>query len=46
MVPKIPEQERTPVVAQLLEIIDRMQEEMQKLKDEIARLANRQVQSS
>lgn len=38
MVPKIPEQERTPVVAQLLEIIDRMQEEMQKLKDEIARL--------
>ena len=38
MVPKIPEQERTPVVAQLLEIIDRMQEELQKLKDEIARL--------
>ena len=38
MVPKIPEQERTPVVAQLLEIIDHMQEEIQKLKDEIARL--------
>ncbi len=38
MVPKIPEQERTPVVAELLEIIGRMQEELQKLKDEIARL--------
>jgi len=37
-VPKIPEQERTPVVAELLEIIGYMQEEIQKLKDEIARL--------
>jgi hypothetical protein len=38
MVPKIPEEERTPVVSELLEIIHRMQEEIQKLKDEIARL--------
>ena len=38
MVPKIPEQERTPVVAELLEIIGRLREEIQRLKDEIARL--------
>jgi len=38
MVPKIPEHERTPVVADLLEIIQKMQEEIQALKDEIARL--------
>jgi hypothetical protein len=38
MVPRIPEQERTPVVSELLELIHRMQEEIQELKDEIARL--------
>ena len=38
MVPKIPEQERTGVVPELLEIIGRQQEEIQQLKDEIARL--------
>jgi len=38
MVPRIPEQERTPVVSELLEMIHRMQEEIQELKDEIARL--------
>jgi hypothetical protein len=38
MVPKIAEHERTPVVADLLEIIQNMQEEIQKLKDEIARM--------
>ena len=37
-VPKIPEEEITPVVAQLLAIIELQAKEIQLLKDEIARL--------
>jgi len=35
---EIPENERTPLVAELLEVIQLLQEEIQRLKDEIARL--------
>lgn len=38
IVPEIPEEERTPVVLALLEIIRLQQEQIQELKDEIARL--------
>jgi len=37
-VPEIPDHDRTPLVVELLEIIHFQQEEIQKLKDEIARL--------
>jgi hypothetical protein len=37
-IPEIPEAERTPLVVELLEIIALLQEEVQQLKDEIARL--------
>lgn len=37
-VPEIPEHERTPLVVELLEIIASQQEQIQQLKDEIARL--------
>ncbi len=37
-IPKIPEQERTPLVCALLEIIQFQQEQIQELRDEIARL--------
>jgi hypothetical protein len=37
-IPDIPEEERTPLVVALLEIIQLQQEEIQALKDEIARL--------
>lgn len=39
-IPHIPEEERTPTVAILLEIIQLQREEIQQLKDEIARLKN------
>ncbi len=38
IIPEIPEEERTPVVLALLEIIRLQQEQIQELKDEIARL--------
>jgi len=38
LIPKITEEERTPVVTQLLEVVQLLREEIQKLKDEIARL--------
>jgi hypothetical protein len=37
-IPKIPDEERTPLVVALLEIIQLQQEQIQALKDEIARL--------
>ncbi len=37
-IPKIPEEERTPLVVALLEIIQIQQEQIQELRDEIARL--------
>jgi len=37
-IPNVPEEERTPLVAALLEIIQAQQEQIQVLKDEIARL--------
>ena len=37
-IPDIPEAERTPIVATLLEVVSLQQEEIQALKDEIARL--------
>jgi len=37
-IPKIPEEERTPLVVALLEIIQFQQEQIQELRDEIARL--------
>ena len=37
-IPKVPEEERTPLVAMLLEIIRIQQEQIQELRDEIARL--------
>lgn len=38
LIPQIPEEEITPVIAALLEIIQKQAEEIQMLKDEIARL--------
>ncbi len=37
-IPKIPEEQRTPLVCALLEIILFQQEQIQELRDEIARL--------
>ena len=37
-IPPIPDEERNPSVLALLEIVRVMQEQMQELKDEIARL--------
>ncbi|MCD6265133.1 MAG: hypothetical protein J7K02_04090 [Deltaproteobacteria bacterium] len=44
-IPKIPEEEKTPIISQLMEIIEQqsvsiklLEEEIQQLKDEIARL--------
>jgi hypothetical protein len=37
-IPKIPEEQRTPLVCALLEIIQFQQEQIQELRDEIARL--------
>jgi hypothetical protein len=37
-IPKIPEEERTPLVATLLEIIEVLREQLQEQRDEIARL--------
>ncbi len=38
LIPQIPKEEITPVIAGLLEIIQKQSEEIQMLKDEIARL--------
>ena len=38
LLPRIPEEEITPVIATLLEIIQKQAEQIQMLKDEIARL--------
>ncbi len=39
-IPHIPEEERSPAVAILLEIIQLQREQIQQLRDEIARLKN------
>ena len=38
LTPKIPEEEKTPYVTELLEVIQLLKEEVQDLRDEIARL--------
>jgi hypothetical protein len=38
LIPKVTEEETTPLVAQLLEVIQLFREEIQNLNDEIARL--------